>query len=75
MKQIKDLMNEQINYMFAHNGEKSSEISNQLSEVIDEYCGDLDSDEYLDKLGEVQETWEDLVLTRYNFVVNEILNK
>lgn len=75
MKQIKDLMNEQINYMFTHNGEKSSEISNQLSEIIDEYCGDLDSDEYLDKLGEVQETWEDLVLTRYNFVVNEILKK
>lgn len=74
MKKIKDLMNEQIDYMFAHNGERSSVISDQLSDAIDEYCGnDFDNDECWDKLAEVQETWRDQVLTRYNFFVNEIL--
>ena len=73
MKKIKELMNEQINYMFVHCGERSSVISNQLSEAIDEYCGgDLDSDGCLDKLAEVQEVWKDLMLTRYNFAVNQI---
>ena len=75
MKKIKKLMNEQIDYMFLHNGERNTDINNRLSALIDEYCGDdFESDECMDKINEVEETWKDLVLTRYNFTVNEILN-
>lgn len=71
MEEIKNLMSEQISYMFAHNGERDSDISNRLSEMIDDYCKD---DEGMDKVLEVEETWRDLVMTRYNSVINEILN-
>jgi hypothetical protein len=74
MKKIKKLMKEQIEYMFLHDGERNEDINNRISDLIDEYCGDVfDSDDCLDKLAEVHETWKDLVLTRYNFLVNEIL--
>lgn len=74
MKKIKNLMNEQIDWMFTHNGEKNEEISNRLSVMIDEYCkSDLDDDDALDKIAEVGEVWKDLVLARYNFVLNEVI--
>lgn len=71
MKKIKDLMKEQIEYMFLNNGERNAVIDNRLSTLIADYCN---GDEDLDKISEVEETWKDLVLTRYNFTVNEILN-
>lgn len=71
MNKIKDLMKEQIEYMFLNNGERNADIDNRLSTLIDDYCN---GDEGLDKISEVEETWKDLVLTRYNFTVNEILN-
>ena len=70
-KEIENLMNEQIDYMFTHNGERNADISNRLSEMIDDYCKD---DVEMDKIAEIGETWKDLVVTRYNFVVNEIFN-
>lgn len=70
-KEIENLMNEQIDYMFSHNGERNANISNRLSEMIDDYCK---NDEEMDKIAEISETWKDLVVTRYNFVVNEIFN-
>ena len=74
MKKIKKLMKEQIEYMFLHDGERNEDVNNRISDLINEYCGDdFDSDDCLDKLAEVQETWKDLVLTRHNFLVNEIL--
>ena len=40
----------------------------------DEYCkSDLDDDNALDKIAEVGEVWKDLVLARYNFVLNEVI--
>ena len=67
-------MNEQIDWMFTHNGEKNEEISNRLSVMIDEHCkSDLDDDNALDKIAEVSEVWKDLVLARYNFVLNEVI--
>ena len=71
MKKIKDLMKEQIEHMFLNNGERNADIDNRLSSLIADYCN---GDEGLDKISEVEETWKDLVLTRYNFTVNEILN-
>lgn len=71
MEEIKNLMSEQISYMFAHNGERDSDISNRLSEMIDDYCK---NDEGMYKVLEVEETWRDFVMTRYNSVINEILN-
>lgn len=71
MEEIKNLMSEQISYMFAHNGERDSDISNRLSEMIDDYCK---NDEGMYKVLEVEEIWRDLVMTRYNSVINEILN-
>lgn len=70
MEQIKNLMNEQISYMFSHNGEKNPNISVLLSQKIDDYCKD---DEEMSKIAEVGEIWRDLVIARYNFVVNEIM--
>lgn len=72
MEEIKKVMKEQIDYMFLHGGEKSTEIDNRLSDLIDEYCKD---DEDMDKIYEVKGVWDDLILTRYNFTVNEIINK
>ena len=74
MEKIKELMNEQIAWMFSHDGDRNEDISKRLSAMIDEYCKADDDEEEFNKLGEVQEAWKDLVLTRYNFVVNEILN-
>lgn len=71
MEDIKKVMKEQIDYMFLHGGEKSTEIDNRLSALIDEYCKD---DEDMDKIYEVKSVWDDLVLARYNFTVNEIMN-
>lgn len=70
MEEIKNLMNEQISYMFSHNGEKNTNISELLSQKIDDYCKD---DEEMSKIAEVGEIWRDLVIARYNFVVNEIM--
>ena len=55
MEEIKNLMSEQISYMFAHNGERDSDISNRLSEMIDDYCKNDDS---MDKVLEVEENWK-----------------
>ena len=68
MEEIKNLMDEQISYMFSHNGEKNTNISELLSQKIDDYCKD---DEEM--IAEVGEIWRDLVIARYNFVVNEIM--
>lgn len=74
MKKIKELMKEQVKYMFLHDGERNEDVSNRLSDLIDEYCGDdFDSDDCLNKLAEVQEAWKDMVLTYHDFLVNEIL--
>lgn len=72
MEEIKKLMKEQIEYMFLHNGERNADINNRLSALIDEYCKD---DEDMDKIYEVKGVWDDLVLARYNFTVNEILKQ
>ena len=72
MEEIKKLMKEQIEYMFLHNGERNADISNRLSTFIDEYCKD---DEDMDKIYEVKGVWDDLVLAKYNFTVNEILKQ
>ena len=40
---------------------------------VDEIIGKNDED--MEKIGEVEETWKDLVLARYNFTVNEILKQ
>lgn len=68
MEEIKNLMNEQISYMFSNNGEKNPNISELLSQKIDDYCKD---DEEM--IAEVGEIWRDLVIARYNSVVNEIM--
>ena len=68
MEEIKNLMNEQISYMFSHNGEKNPNISELLSQKIDDYCKD---DEEM--IAEVGEIWRDLVIARYNSAVNEIM--
>ena len=74
MKKIKELMKEQVEYMFLHDGERNEDVNNRLSDLIDEYCGDdFDSDDCLNKLAEVHETWKDMVLTYHDFLVNEIL--
>lgn len=72
MEEIKKLMKEQIEYMFLHNGERNADISNRLSTLIDEYCK---NDEDMDKIYEVKGVWDDLVLAKYNFTVNEILKQ
>lgn len=71
MEEIKNLMIEQISYMFANNGEKNTNISELLSQKIDDYC--KDDDEEMSKIAEVGEIWRDLFIARYNFVVNEIM--
>lgn len=73
MEKIKELMYEQIAWMFSHNGERNEDISKRLSAMIDEYCKADDDEEVFNKLGEVQEVWEDVVLTRYNFAINEAM--
>ena len=70
MEKIKNLMIEQINYMFTHNGERDADIANRLSTMIEDFCKD---DEDMDKIAEVKETWKDLVMMRYNLTVNELL--
>lgn len=69
-------MREQIEYMFAHKGVRSTDINNRLSILIDEYVnGDLDGDTCLDKLAEVEDVWKGTVLLFYNFAMNEFLDK
>lgn len=76
MEEIHKLMKEQIEYMFAHNGVRSTDINNRLSILIDEYVnGDLDGDTCLDKLDEVEDVWKGTVLLFYNFAMNEFLDK